>query len=201
MVHSVALTGNIASGKSTVADFFSRLGIQVLNADTISRELSAKKGLAYPDILRHFGKKILLNDGEINRRLLRDLIFSNPTERLWLEKLLHPLIRQQLEKQIKQCLTPYCIVEIPLLIDKVLYPYLDKILVITAPVEFQIQRVMDRDRCSKEQALAILAAQPEVKLHLANADDVICNDSGISQLQIQVNRLHEKYLSLFRKGP
>jgi dephospho-CoA kinase len=196
MVYCVGLTGGIASGKSTAAELFSESGIQVINADKISRELTAKDQTALSKIVAHYGQEILMETGELNRRALRDIIFSDPQERIWLEKLLHPLIRQKIQEQIKACTTTYCVVEIPLLIDKKLYPYINRILLINAPIETQITRVMERDHCSREQALAILAVQPDINLRLQNADDVLINDLRMDELKIAVHDLHQKYLQL-----
>lgn len=193
MVFSVGLTGNIASGKTTVAEIFSDLGITVINADKISRELTVRNTPAYNKIVEHFGATILLENGDLNRRLLRDLIFTHKEERVWLENLLHPLIRQQLEEQISVCPSRYCVLEIPLLIDKTNYPYLNKILLVTAPEEVQTTRVMQRDHCSKEQAIAILSVQPDLTMRLKNADDTIINDKGLDELKYQVIQLHHKY--------
>jgi dephospho-CoA kinase len=194
MVYSVGLTGGIASGKSTAAELFSELGVQVINADKISRELTAKDQTALNRIVAHYGHEILTETGELNRRALRDIIFSNPKERIWLEQLLHPLIRQKIQEQVEACTTAYCIVEIPLLIDKKLYPYLNRILLVKAPIETQISRVVQRDQCSREQALAILAAQPDMNLRLQNADDVLVNDLRVDELKTAVHNLHQKYL-------
>lgn len=194
MIFSVGLTGNIASGKTTVAKIFSDLGIKVLNADQISRELSSRDSTAYNKIVEHFSSSILLENKELNRRLLRDIIFNNPDERLWLENLLHPVIREELERQINLCKTDYCVVEIPLLIDRKNYPYLNRILLVTAPLEVQIERVKKRDNCSKEQALAILSAQPDMEQRLKNADDIITNDAGFDRLKKTVIDLHIKYM-------
>jgi dephospho-CoA kinase len=194
VIYCVGLTGNIASGKTTVAEIFSELGIDVFNADKIARELSAKNTPAYNKIVHHFGTVIVQENKELNRSALREIIFNNPDERQWLEQLLHPLIRQQLELQIKSCTTPYCVVEIPLLIDKKHYPYLKKILLISAPLDIQIGRVMKRDQCTKEQALAILSAQPDMNLRILNADDVIVNDSGFEPLKRAITDMHFKYL-------
>ena len=194
MIYSIGLTGNIASGKTTVAQIFSDLGIEVFSADQISRELTAKSTVAYNEIVNHFGPKTLLENDELDRRHLRELIFTHPEERLWLENLLHPLIRQQLEQKIKRCTTPYCVIEIPLLLEKKHYPYLNRVLVVTAPIELQIARVMERDHCTQQQALAVLSTQPEIKERLKIADDVIINDSGYKQLKEAVIELHSKYL-------
>ncbi|BCA95611.1 dephospho-CoA kinase [Legionella antarctica] len=195
MVFAVGLTGNIASGKTTAAKIFASFGVMVINADTISKELTAKKKPAYEKIIAHYGSHIVLENGELNRKLIRDIIFSNPNERKWLEALLHPLIRKHLQNKVDSCVTPYCVVEIPLLLDKKDYPYLNKILVITAPKKLQISRVMERDQCSKEQALAILSAQPDDNLRLRSADDVLINDSGLDLLKEALEKLHLKYLN------
>lgn len=194
MVFAVGLTGNIASGKTTAAKIFSSFGVHVINADKISREITAKNTPAYKKIVAHYGANIVLDDSELNRRRLREIIFSDANERRWLENLLHPLIRKQLAEQVNVCSTSYCVIEIPLLLDKEHYPYLNKILVITAPQNIQIARVMERDHCSREHALAILSAQPEENLRLKNADDVIINDSGLTNLQSTLKNLHFKYL-------
>ena len=195
MVFAVGLTGNIASGKTTAAQIFASFGVEVINADKVSRVLTAPNTPAYKEIIAHYGSDIVHEDSELNRRRMRDIIFSNPDERRWLENLLHPLIRKQLEEQVHLCTTPYCIVEIPLLFDKKNYPYLNRILVISAPQKQQIARVVERDHCSREQALAILSAQPDEGSRLKNADDVIINDSGLDALKHNLEKLHHQYLN------
>lgn len=200
MVFAVGLTGNIASGKTTAAKIFSNMGIEVINADQVSRDLTLKGTPAYEKIVAHYGTRIVLEDGQLNRRLLREIIFSDPDERTWLEALLHPLIRTQLEKRVKLCSAAYCVVEIPLLLSREHYPYLNKILVITALQELQITRVMERDQCSREQAQAILSTQPNIDLRLKNADDVVINDSGLEALKLKLEQLHFKYLNNATSG-
>ncbi|KTD60958.1 dephospho-CoA kinase [Legionella shakespearei] len=195
MVFSVGLTGNIASGKSTVATIFAELGIHVINADQISRDLTVMGSPVLREIVNHFGSSVLSEDGTLNRKYLRELIFSHSEERAWLEQLLHPLIRKQLEEQIKNCTSAYCILEIALLTDKTNYPYLDKILLVTAPEDVQIARVMQRDHCTKEQALAILSSQPDLATRLNSADDTLVNDSGFEELKYKVEQLHQNYLA------
>jgi dephospho-CoA kinase len=194
MVYCVGLTGGLATGKSTVAELFSHLGIQIISADKISRELTAKNQAAYDKIIARYGQDLLDENQELKRANLRGIIFSDPLERNWLENLLHPLIRQRISELVKASITPYCMVEIPLLIDKKNYPYLNKILLVTAPLATQIARVMQRDQCSKQEALAILAAQPDIALRQVHADDVIVNNQGLEELKISVNTLHQHYL-------
>jgi dephospho-CoA kinase len=195
MVFAVGLTGNIASGKTTAARIFSSFGVDVINADTVARELTTINTEAYKKIIAHYGPNLVLSNGEINRRTLRNIIFSDAKERKWLENLLHPLIRKELAHRVESCLKPYCIVEIPLLIDKLNYPYINKILVISAPPHIQITRVMERDQCSKKQAEAILSAQPDIKLRLKNADNIINNDSDFDTLKHSLEVLHSQYIN------
>lgn len=194
MVFCVGLTGNLASGKSTVAALFAKLGVEVINADILSKKLTEKGQSAYLSIVTHFGSGILLDDGQIDRRRLRELVFTDPKALHWLEKLLHPLIRKAILAAVGACKTSYCLVEIPLEINKNLYPYINRILLVTAPLEEQIARVQLRDKCSKEQALAILTKQPNLESRLKNADDIIDNTGTIDALEQQVLSLHERYL-------
>lgn len=196
MVYCIGLTGDIASGKSTVATLFSQLGIEVIQSDKISRELTQKDQSVYQKILERYGTKILNPDKELDRRQLRELIFSNSKEREWLEHLLHPLVRQEIKRRVSMSATPYCVVEIPLLITKKNYPYIDRVLLIAASIQTQIARIMERDQCSKEQAHTILSIQPKMSLRLKNANDVLINDSGIDELTTKVNNLHHNYLKL-----
>jgi dephospho-CoA kinase len=194
MSYCVGLTGNIASGKTTAANIFRKLGVLVIEADKIAKELTEVQSPVFKEIVRHFGSKVLDVHGEINRRYLRSLIFSQPKERLWLEHLLHPLIRQRIKEAVAQCKQPYCVVEIPLGIDKINYPYLNEILLITAAKETQIARVMARDHCLAEEAEAILAIQPHVNERLDSAEEVLVNEGSIEELTLDIESLHQKYL-------
>jgi dephospho-CoA kinase len=198
MGYCIGLTGGIASGKSTVAQLFATLGIQIIDADNVSKKLTEKNQIAYKSIVTHYGTKVLKNNGELDRRQLRSIIFSDSKERIWLEQLLHPLIRKTIKEQVDSSTTPYCIVEIPLFLNKKNYPYIDRILLIDASRKVQIARVMQRDLCSREEALAILAAQPEFSARLVEADDVLVNDFGLDHLKAAVKRLHEMYLQKSR---
>ncbi|KTD68137.1 dephospho-CoA kinase [Legionella steelei] len=199
MVYCVGLTGDIASGKTTVAELFSKLGVEVIHADKISRELTQKNKNAYRKIIEHYGHKVLKEDDELDRGKLREIIFSNHKERQWLEQLLHPLIRQEIKQRVDTCITPYCVIEIPLLITKQAYPYINRTLLVCAPEETQISRLMQRDQSSKEQAHAILSTQPDIMKRLENADDMIVNDMEIEQLAKKVIDLHILYLHEAKK--
>ncbi len=195
MVYCVGLTGNIATGKSTAAEIFASFGIDVFSADKISKDLTINDPSIYNQIVNHFGDGIKLKDGQLDRRSLRDIIFSNSDERLWLEALLHPAIRHELKKKVALSTSPYCIVEIPLLIDKKAYPYLNAIVVVNSSLENQVSRVTARDHCSKEQALAVITAQPDFNLRLKQADYVLMNDSGYSELKHAIEDLHQLFIT------
>ncbi|MFY7697618.1 MAG: dephospho-CoA kinase [Legionella sp.] len=193
-IYSVALTGGIASGKSSVTDEFAKLGVPIISADSIAKELTKQKTSTFKKIVAHFGLTIVNSSGELNRRRLRQIIFSQPQERCWLENLLHPLIRENIEAQIKTKTSTYCIIEIPLLNNKTHYPYLDRILLIKANKTQRLQRIMTRDNCSKEDALAIIAAQIDEQSLDAIADDILTNDFSIKEIESQVILLHQRYL-------
>ena len=145
IVHGPAASIITAERVGTAAKIFTNLGVEVYSADTVSKALSAINAPAYQSIIDHFGEQIVQKNGEIDRRALRTIIFSDLNERKWLENLLHPLIRKELEALVESCTTPYCVVEIPLLLTKEHYSYLNRILVIVAPEEIQISRVIERD--------------------------------------------------------
>ncbi len=195
-MYCVGLTGNIASGKSTVAAYFANLGIDVISADKIAKELTTSAQPAFQGIVNHFGQAILTKTGELDRRYLRQLIFKNPVERIWLEQYLHPMIRKQVEIQALASKSPYCLIEIPLLRDRALYPYLNRVLLVEAETEQQIERLATRDNSSKADALAILATQADaVTLHKL-ADDILTNSGSLVELQEKVVELHMRYLQV-----
>ncbi|AHE67406.1 dephospho-CoA kinase [Legionella oakridgensis] len=191
----IGLTGNIGSGKSTVAALFAKLGIDVISADTIAKKLTQQGQPAFYKIIEHFGDTIKEESGNINRRQLRQLVFDKPKERQWLENLLHPLIRQEIAREINYCQSPYCIIEIPLLPDKKDYPYLDRILFIQADKEIQIARLIARDQCTRQEAQTILTTQAATEKHLQIADDVLINNGSLQQLKNQIETLHQRYIT------
>ncbi len=193
-VYCVGLIGNIASGKSTVAGYFAALGVAIINADAIAKDLTKRDKPAFHEMVTHFGQSILTATGDINRRFLRQLIFRDPNERLWLEALLHPQIRSQILHEISQIKGPYCLVEIPLLKDKANHPYLNRILLVQATPELQVARFMSRDKGSKEEALAILATQTDESKHRDVADDILINTGSLAELLGKVTLLNDAYL-------
>ena len=190
MGYIVALTGGIGSGKSTVADAFSRLGIKIIDADIIARQVVEPGTPALKAIEDHFGQSILTADGTLNRRQLRERIFADASEKHWLNALLHPIIHQETQRQIAAANSPYVVWVVPLLVENQLQKRADRVLVVDVSPETQIQRTMTRDHVSREHAEQILGAQ-----RLAVADDVINNNGAPDAIASDVARLHSQYLT------
>lgn len=195
-MYCVGLTGSIASGKTTVLHCFKRFGIDTLTADVTAKELTAKGEKAYHLIVAHFGARAVQSNGELNRSYLRQIIFSIEQERIWLETLLHPLIKQALQTRLKTVTSPYTVLEIPLLKKRSDYPYLNRVLLILSSANQQVERLIERDHCSQEEAQAILALQPSNEERQQIADDIINNNQGIDSLKRAVEQLHHLYLQL-----
>lgn len=194
----IGLTGGIGSGKSTIAELFRQQGIDVIDADLIAREVVEPGTPALSAIAEHFGRKILDTDGGLRRSALRELVFSTPSERQWLEQLLHPLIQERIGVRIKECRSPYCLLVSPLLLETSQKLLVDRILVVDVSREMQLQRTMTRDASSRATIEAIIAAQIGRDERLAAADDVIDNDGDRRGLAQAVARLHHKYLEMTR---
>lgn len=194
MGYTVALTGGIGSGKSTVANAFAELGINVVDADVIARQVVKPGSPALKAIAERFGAEMILADGSLNRRLLREHIFASPRDKSWLNGLLHPLIHQQTQQEMAQATSPYVLWVVPLLVENELYRKADRVLVIDVPVETQILRTMQRDGVTREHAENILAAQATREARLAVADDVIDNNGAPDAIASDVARLHTAYL-------
>lgn len=192
----IGLTGGIGSGKSVVTDCFMQLGIPIIDADVVARDITKPDSSAVKLIAAHFGPDILQPDGSLNRSTLRQHIFNDPDQRQWLEELLHPLIMQDIQRQISTMKGPYCIAVIPLLIEIDYHHVVNRVLVVDAPEETQLQRTIARDNITRETALKMLHAQAKRDDRLAKADDIIHNDGRIEELMPQVQRLHEKYLEM-----
>ncbi|WP_336982843.1 MULTISPECIES: dephospho-CoA kinase [unclassified Cedecea] len=196
MVYTVALTGGIGSGKSTIAEAFSRAGVTVIDADVIARQVVEPGQRALALISQHFGPKFLLEDGSLNRRALRETIFSSPQQKQWVNNLLHPIIQQQTRDEIARATSPYVLWVVPLLVENNLQQKADRILVVDVSPETQIARTMLRDNVSREHAQQILNAQASREARLAVADDVINNDGSPQDVVVHVDRLHRQYLKL-----
>ncbi|MCE3238998.1 MAG: coaE 1 [Gammaproteobacteria bacterium] len=191
---TIGLTGGIGSGKSTVADLFKKKGITIIDADHIAHDLTQPGQICFNKIVEIFGKSILLSNKNLDRAQLRRIIFADPAKRQWLEQLLHPLIRAEMQRLILNADSPYCIAVIPLLLETAPNPIIQRILVIDAPEEQQIARCMTRDHLSEKEIKAIMQTQVTRKQRLAAADDIIHNHNTFAELLPQVEKLHHFYL-------
>lgn len=196
MTYTVALTGGIGSGKTTIANGFASLGVPLVDADIIARLVVEPHSPGLTAIHQHFGETILLPDGSLNRALLRDIIFKHKEEKAWLNQLLHPLIQQETQKQIQQIKAPYFIWVVPLLIENKLTHLADRVLVVDVTEEEQITRTMQRDNVSREHVLNILTAQASRQERLAAADDIIDNHDNNQNITDVIKQLHQHYLEL-----
>ena len=192
----VALTGGIASGKSTVADLFAARGVPVIDTDVIAREVVEPGQPALADVVAAFGPGVLGADGRLDRRRLRKIIFADAGARRRLEAILHPAIRAEMERQSRAAGGAYQLLVIPLLTEGGRRDHVDRVLLVDVPEELQVQRLMMRDGVSHEQAQASLNAQATRAQRLALADDVIRNTGRVDGLREQVAELHGKYLRL-----
>jgi dephospho-CoA kinase len=192
----VGLTGGIGCGKTTVSDLFAGLGVPVLDADQVARELTDKGQPALTQIREEFGGKILNSDGSLNRLQLKKLIFADAKQKQKLEAILHPLIFAALNAKIEQLNAPYCILSIPLLFETKMEPTVDRILVVDCPVELQIERVSKRDKLDIKVIQAIIDSQISRDYRRKHADDLLDTSQTDNPLAEQVKKLHNLYLSL-----
>jgi dephospho-CoA kinase len=196
MPYKVGLTGGIGSGKSTVARAFAALGVPTLSADAIAHELSGKNEPGYLKIVEAFGTGILKPDGELDRKALGDMIFSNRAQKAKLESILHPMIMQALHQQADALDSPYCILDIPLLINTAERERVNRILVVHCERKERIARIQKRNGWPVGKIDKVMSNQISDQALLAAADDVLDNDGDIAALREQVADLHRKYLLL-----
>lgn len=192
----IGLTGGVAAGKTEVTRRFEALGITIADADVAARAVVAPGSDGLARIVAHFGSGILLADGQLDRATLRERIFSSAQERQALEAITHPAIRELLRQTCEQAASPYAIAAIPLLTEaggRQQYPWLDRILVVDAPVAVQHARLMQRDGTTADLADRMIAAQASREERLALADDVVVNDGHPDHLQAEVERLDRIY--------
>jgi dephospho-CoA kinase len=192
----VGLTGGIGSGKTTVANLFAELGVPIIDTDLIARQLVEPGKPALADIVRQFGDEILQADGELDRSRLADISFRDKALRLRLEAILHPAIRQEMLRQLKNLQAAYAIVVIPLLVETGQSQGLDRVLLVDCPEAEQITRVSKRDGRPLQQIQAILQSQATRQQRQAIADDVILNGGSLDDLRQQVRQLDHKYRTL-----
>lgn len=189
----VGLTGGIGSGKSAATSQFAALGIDIIDADEVARDVVTLGSEGLTRITEHFGHAILLEDGTLDRAALRERVFNNSEEKQWLNQLLHPLIRKTMLQQIADATSHYCILSVPLLVEGSLTELCDRVIVVDCPESMQLERAMQRDGSTKQIIESIMASQATRKERLAAADDVIDNSKTLAFLNEQVLTLHSKY--------
>ncbi len=195
-VFVVALTGGIASGKTAVSARFEELGVAIIDTDIIARELVEPDQPLLACIVAAFGHELLDTNGRLKRRTLRDLIFANKEKRELLDSLMHPEIASEARRRINVAKSGYCILVIPLLIEKGGYSGVDRVLVVDVSPEVQLERLTARDDVSPLQAEAAIASQAERAARLSIADDLIDNSGPEALLEDAVLGLHQLYLSM-----
>lgn len=198
----VGLTGGIGCGKSTVADRFARLGVEVIDTDAIAHELTAPNGAAMAAILAEFGVEMATPAGALDRAAMRARVFTDPAVRKKLEAILHPLIRTESKRRLQAVPAsnsgPYALLVVPLLVENLAAyrPLLNRIAVVDCDESQQLARIAARPGLDIKQANAILAVQASPASRRAIADDLIDNRADLASLDEQVKRLHAVYLEL-----
>ena len=199
VVLTIALTGGIGSGKTSIASIFKSLGVPIIDSDTISKEIILPGKPCFKDIVNEFGEEILTNKGTIDRYKLRDIIFNNDKARIKLENITHPIIFKNIDIQTSLINYPYCLVIVPLLIETKSVKYFDKVLLVDTLENIQFERVTKRDSISPTLLRKIIKTQVTRSERLKYADDIIENNNEIGNLNEYINILHKKYLTLSKE--
>lgn len=191
----IGLTGGIASGKTMVSDCFKKLGTQVIDADIISHEVTEPSGSAFEEILSEFGSEILDEKGLINRKKMRAIIFNDPSQKKILENIIHPKVRDEMFQRINKSDDHYLIVSVPLLVETGMHQIMDRNLLVDCSEDTQIERLMNRDKISLNEARAILKNQASRLDRKKIADDLIVNENNVTliELENEVLELHKYY--------
>ncbi|MEL7608972.1 MAG: dephospho-CoA kinase [Bacillota bacterium] len=188
----VGLTGSIGSGKSTVSHRLAALGAHIVDADGISRELLAPNSPALDRVRAEFGPAVFDPQGNLDRKKLAGLVFEDDGARERLEGIIHPLVFKRMDERIAALRQDFpdgmIVLDIPLLFEAGLERSVDEILVVHAPEQARLERVMERDHCTREQALARMRTQVSDEEKCARADTVFYNDGDCDRLYAQVDR-------------
>ena len=192
----LGLTGGIGSGKSAASQWFEAQGITVVDADVVAREVVEIGQPPLTQIQQAFGDWVLLADGSLNRRALREHIFQSPEARKTLDSITHPAIRTSIIQQLHAAQSPYAILVSPLLFETNQHELTQHTLLIDATIELQIERASQRDGQNIEQIRNIIAAQMSREQKQAMADDIVLNDGHLDHLYTHLRPLHQKYLNM-----
>lgn len=197
----VGLTGGIASGKSTVAGLFAAHGVEIVDADRISREVVQPGQPALEEIRRAFGAGVIDASGRLDRGRMREIVFEDADALTRLEQIIHPRVISAMRDRVEQSTSPYIVLDIPLLVEESLQGEVDRVLVVDLPEHLQRQRLASRDGVDEAEIDAVLAAQASREQRLAAADDVLDNSGPLSELPARVAQLHRRYLELASAPP
>jgi len=196
----VALTGGIASGKTLVSDLLEIYGCHIVDLDVIAREVVLPGTEGLKELIEIFGESILLTDGTLNRKHLRDELYKKGRNRAIIEQILHPKILQKMKTSMDEYQEGVIVIVIPLLVEKNLWEPFDRAIVVDCEIETQLSRLMSRENVDKEKAEVMLMAQASREQRLQLNDylptDVIENNSQISDLKEKVASLNQKLQSL-----
>ena len=196
----VGLTGGIGSGKSAAANFFVELGVDLIDADDLAKNVLNKNSKGYELFINEFGEQYLDNDKNIDRDLLRKTIFNDSNKKNKLENIIHPQVRSGIEEFIRTSKSDYCIVVVPLIYETKSSSYYDRILVIDCDEEIQINRSAIRDNTENKEIKKIISKQASREERLSIADDVILNNRTLDSLKEEVIKLHKKYIKILNHG-
>lgn len=196
MVWVLGLTGGIGSGKTAASDYFAQQGILVVDADIVAREVVEPGESAWQAIRDHFGPAVLQEDGTLNRAWLRQKVFAEPEERIWLERQTHPRIRERIIQQLAAATSPYAILVSPLLFESGQAQLTHRTLLIDVDEDVQIERACQRDQNNAEQIKRIIAAQMPRAEKRRLADDIADNGDTLAHLHQQLSQLHQQYQQL-----
>jgi len=202
-VFKVAVTGGAGSGKSFVCRRLEALGIKIISSDTLAREAVAPGSTAHEKILKHFGAKVVLSNGTLNRQMLRRIIVNDSAARRSLEQFIHPEISrlmQQKMAQTEQQGDRVVVVEVPLLFELGMEEQFDRVVVVSAARKLRVKRLMERDNVSRDQAEELLNVQMPDQEKVERAGFVLSNHGSKEQLIRSVDRLYEKFLKITQKG-
>lgn len=196
----VGLTGGIGSGKTAVSNRFAKLGVGIVDADVIAREVVEPGTDALAKIAAHFGQHLIQSDGQLDRAALRQTIFSNADAKQWLESLLHPLIANETARQLAAVQSSYAMYVSPLLVEGNQQGFCQRLVVVDVPESVQLERTMKRDSNEQAQVERIIASQASREARLAAASDVIDNNADFAELDKQISQLHQQFLDLARNS-
>ena len=196
---TVGLTGGIGSGKTTIARFFLEQNIEVINADEIARKVVEPGTAALSKIQERFGSEILINEKSLNRALLREKIFKDSRQRIWLENLLHPLIEEEITNLIAVAVSRYVILESPLLFETNQHKLVNRTLVVDVSPKVQLERAILRDGGSERTIKAIMDSQISRDDRTSLADDIVDNEQNFQSVRTQLKKFHQNYLDLAKK--